>query len=67
MDAIIDAIESVPFEPGKPSVIIAKTIKGKGLTFAENRVNFHYHDVDDEIVKDAETIFDSYEEGGEER
>jgi transketolase len=67
MGAILGAIESVPFESRKPSVIIANTIKGKGLTFAENKVNFHYHDVDDEIVKNAQTIFDTYEKGGEER
>lgn len=67
MGAILDTIESVPFESGKPSVIIADTIKGKGLTFAENKVNFHYHDVDDEILKNSQIIFDSYEEGGEER
>jgi transketolase len=64
---ILDAVESVPFESRKPSVIIANTTKGKGLTFAENKINFHYHDVDDEIVENAQIIFDNYEEGGEER
>lgn len=36
------ALSSVPFTKGKPSAIIANTIKGKGLKFAENKVEWHY-------------------------
>jgi transketolase len=32
----------VPFESGKPSVIIAHTIKGKGVSFMENQLAWHY-------------------------
>lgn len=35
------AICAAPYTEGKPSVIICNTIKGKGLTFAED--NFRYH------------------------
>ena len=51
MAALVDTLSSVPFETGRPSVIIAYTIKGKGLPFAENRVEWHYHDVDQETVE----------------
>jgi transketolase len=39
---IDEALRSIPFTPGKPSVIIAKTIKGKGLPIAENKVEWHH-------------------------
>ena len=39
---LIEAFESIPLEPEKPSLIIAKTIKGKGLSFAENNVGYHH-------------------------
>lgn len=39
---ISDALETVPIEHGKPSVIIAHTIKGKGVSFMENKLEWHY-------------------------
>ena len=33
---------SVPFEPGRPSCIIAHTVKGKGVSFMENQLAWHY-------------------------
>ena len=63
MAAVVDAIAAFPFEPGKPSVIIANTTKGKGLPFAENRVDFHYHEVDEEMVREATAILESDESG----
>lgn len=35
-------LDSLPFEKDKPSAIIAHTVKGKGLSFAENKVGYHY-------------------------
>ena len=37
-----EAFKSVPFTQGKPSVIIANTVKGKGLPIAENKVEWHH-------------------------
>jgi transketolase len=39
---IVDTASSLPFESGKPSLIIANTIKSKGLSFAEDKVEYHY-------------------------
>jgi len=39
---IEDTLQSVPFEKGKPSVIIAHTTKGKGVSFMENQLAWHY-------------------------
>jgi transketolase len=42
MGAIVEALEAVPFAPGKPSLLLAHTVKGKGISFIENRVEWHY-------------------------
>ena len=41
MDMILDAFTKAKAQKGKPSVIIADTIKGKGVPFAENVVSYH--------------------------
>jgi len=40
-EQIYNALSSTPFELRKPSCIVADTIKCKGLTFAENKFEFH--------------------------
>jgi len=44
---IHDSFERIPFTAGKPSVIIAKTVKGKGVSFMENKLEWHYHSPND--------------------
>ena len=41
LDQIDDAFEEAANTKGKPTVIIAETVKGKGISFAENVVGFH--------------------------
>ena len=36
------AFDSLPLSPGAPSVIIAHTVKGKGVSFMEHSVLWHY-------------------------
>ena len=36
------ALGSVPFEPGKPSLVLARTTKGKGVSFMENVAKWHH-------------------------
>jgi transketolase len=50
---IIHAIEDANKIQGKPSVIIAKTIKGKGVSFMEGAVGFHGKAPDDEQYEQA--------------
>ncbi len=38
---IINILEEVDQVAGKPKIIIARTVKGKGISFAENVVSFH--------------------------
>ena len=45
---ISEAFESIPFSAGKPNIIIAHTVKGKGVSFMEDKVLWHYRAPDDE-------------------
>ncbi len=42
IQALKDAFDALPFEKDKPSVIIAHTIKGKGVSFMENELKWHH-------------------------
>jgi transketolase len=44
--AIRAALEGVPWEPGKPSCLIAHTVKGKGVDFMEDKLLWHYRTPD---------------------
>lgn len=37
-----ESLRKVPFEEGRPSCVIADTVKGKGVSFMENTVLWHY-------------------------
>ena len=50
---IFNALENIPFQSGKPSCIIAHTIKGKGVSFMENELRWHDKYPDDEEYKKA--------------
>jgi len=41
-EALHSALAAVPFASGKPSCLIANTVKGKGVSFMENTVLWHY-------------------------
>jgi transketolase len=52
MDQICEAIDAAHATKGKPTVIIANTIKGKGMSFMENKVEYHHwHPNSDEAQK----------------
>ncbi len=39
---LLAAFERLPFSEGRPSVVIAHTTKGKGVSYMENQVAWHY-------------------------
>ena len=41
-EALLELFAKVPLEKGKPTCIIANTIKGKGVSFAENKPAWHH-------------------------
>jgi transketolase len=51
--AINVALSSTPWTPGKPSMLIAHTTKGKGVGFMENEVKWHYKNPDAAQLADA--------------
>ncbi|MFH1471044.1 MAG: transketolase [Candidatus Micrarchaeota archaeon] len=53
LDALCKAFESIPFDKGKPSVVIAHTVKGKGVSFMENKLEWHYKSPDEGQRKKA--------------
>ena len=50
---IFNALEKIPFRKNKPSVIIANTVKGKGVSFMENKLLWHYRCPDDNEYQKA--------------
>lgn len=42
IDAIAATLDAMPFEAGRPSAIVARTVKGKGVSFMEDQVLWHY-------------------------
>lgn len=50
---IQEALSVVPFEKGKPSFLIAHTVKGKGISYLEDTVASHYKCVEDGKLQDA--------------
>jgi transketolase len=41
-EALLRQFENVPIEAGKPTCLIANTVKGKGVSFAENKPAWHH-------------------------
>ena len=50
---VVPTLEQVPFLSGKPSVIIAHTVKGKGVSFMENDLLWHYRCPEEEEYQKA--------------
>jgi transketolase len=44
----VEIFSQVPFEEGKPNLILARTVKGKGISFIEDKANWHHHVPTDE-------------------
>lgn len=51
--ALEAALREAPWSPGRPSVLLMHTTKGKGVSFMENRVEWHYKSPNDEQLAAA--------------
>ena len=51
--ALSEAIDSAKSVKGKPIIIIAKTVKGKGISFMEGKNTWHGKAINDEEYKNA--------------
>lgn len=53
-DALIEVIETLKNNKnGLPKVIIAHTVKGKGVSYMENRMEWHYLPMNDDLYEQA--------------
>ena len=55
MDSLSEGIEKALAAKEKPVVILADTVKGKGISFMEDQVPWHYGSVDAELKEKAHT------------
>ncbi len=53
MAEIVATLDALPLNAERPSAIIAHTVKGKGVSFAENTYVWHSNSVNDEIYAKA--------------
>jgi len=52
-DQLKSVFEEIPFQNGRPNCVLAHTIKGKGVSFMENKVLWHYRTARDEEYEAA--------------
>lgn len=53
MGKLLAVFNRIPLEQGKPTLIIANTVKGKGISFMENNAKWHHGVPDDEQYRKA--------------
>ncbi|WP_106596456.1 transketolase [Dyadobacter jiangsuensis] len=58
---LVTALDALPFEEGKPSLIIAHTVKGKGVSYMENQLKWHHGVPDKQQYADAIQELDALE------
>jgi transketolase len=60
VDALLSTFDALPAKPGRPTAVIANTVKGRGVSFMENRVEWHHR-----VPTDAEFSAALLELGGQ--
>ncbi len=53
MDEIVTVLDALPFSPDGPSLMLAHTVKGKGVSFAEDTYLWHQNMIDEETYQKA--------------
>jgi transketolase len=51
--ALLAAYDAIPFEPGRPSCLIARTVKGRGVSFMQDKAGWHHRVPTEEEVTAA--------------
>ncbi|WP_177217968.1 transketolase [Paenibacillus algorifonticola] len=69
MGALVEAFEAAPAAAGKPTLVMANTVKGKGVSFAENVPHWHHHVPNDaelaQALAELEAVISSYTQEGQ--
>ena len=53
MRDVVDTLDALPLHPDRPTALIAHTVKGKGVSFAENTYLWHSNNVNDDVYERA--------------
>lgn len=53
MRDVVDTLDALPLHAGRPTALIAHTVKGKGVSFAENTYLWHSNNVNDDVYERA--------------
>ncbi len=53
IEALLHTFDQLPFQPGRPNLVYAQTVKGKGISFIENAVQWHHKVPSEEEFKAA--------------
>ena len=60
IEEILEALEKAKATKGKPTVIVAKTVKGKGVSFMENQAGWHGKAPNEEQYNQAKSELEAY-------
>ena len=61
VEKILKTLRKVPFKKGRPSCVIAHTVKGKGISFMEGRPECHFRGLtEDERIQALKEIEEKY-------
>jgi transketolase len=58
-DKLKETFDSMPFEEGKPNLVIAHTVKGKGVSYMENVLKWHHGVPSEKQLEDAMSELDN--------
>jgi transketolase len=53
MSEVVDALDALPYSSNKPNLILSHTVKGKGISWAEDNYIWHSSTVTEEIYEKA--------------
>lgn len=59
VSALLETFDALPLETGRPTCVIARTVKGRGVSFIEDRVEWHHR-----VPTDEEMALATAELGG---
>ncbi|MEG2083283.1 MAG: 1-deoxy-D-xylulose-5-phosphate synthase N-terminal domain-containing protein, partial [Oscillospiraceae bacterium] len=60
METIVQTLDSLPLQKGKPTCVVAHTIKCKGLAAGEDNVDYHYWKPTTDQLNEGEAAIRSY-------
>lgn len=53
IEALVEIFEALPFAQGRPNLVLARTTKGKGISFMEDVAKWHHHVPSDDELRAA--------------